>query len=293
MMSRHRTIGVVSAAVVVTLLAAGGIYLRGTTTPVPVEDAVRAFRAATPVPETVEDGNSVRPNDGVDAAAPVGKNSVAQVPATATSETTAPTRRPPIAEGVYVYRTSGHDEVDTLGGSRHDYPSETTVTVRHEGSCSNVRWDVLRERWDERKTCDRGDRVDLVALTAYHEFFRKGDVREFRCEGTFDRPGAKPGDVWTNRCAGSDQVSTTTIRAVGHETLTIDGRPVEAARLSLDIDVQGEQKGHAQADLWRSIGTGLLLKEKRAHDSEGGSAVGPVKYSERYEITLASLSPRT
>jgi hypothetical protein len=51
--------------------------------------------------------------------------------------------------GVYVYASRGFDSVDALTGARHDYPAQTTVTVTTEGCGVRVRWNTVRERWDE------------------------------------------------------------------------------------------------------------------------------------------------
>ncbi|HEX7096593.1 MAG TPA: hypothetical protein VF183_11965, partial [Acidimicrobiales bacterium] len=51
-----------------------------------------------------------------------------------------------VTPGVYVYRTSGSERVDALGGSTHDYPEQTTITVTHDEPCARLRWDALSQR---------------------------------------------------------------------------------------------------------------------------------------------------
>ncbi len=47
------------------------------------------------------------------------------------------------------------EEVDALVGSRHAYPSESTITVRPGGCGVLMRWDVLEERSLAALACRR------------------------------------------------------------------------------------------------------------------------------------------
>src|SRR5882672_2094083 len=75
------------------------------------------------------------------------------------------------SEGVYVYATTGRENVDILGGTQHDYPSETTITVRHEGCGMRDRWDALQGRWDARHYCAAEQGLAIRDVIQHHEFY--------------------------------------------------------------------------------------------------------------------------
>jgi hypothetical protein len=199
---------------------------------------------------------------------------------------------PPV--GVYVYTTTGEDDVDVLGGSRHDYPAQTTITVRHAGCGLTERWDVLKERWDERESCRSGQGDLLRRVTSYHEFFRHGDERTLRCDGFTSPAGVKPGASWISKCRTDTMSATTTLRAIGFETVDVGGKHLRALHIRADTKLSGEQQGGSHRDVWGSQDNGLVLLERATVDSDSTQPVfGKTHYHERYEIKLTSTTPRT
>ena len=177
MVSRRSGIAVAVAGVLILVLAAGFLYLRGGSTPVSVDSAVRQFRTqphlTTLAPSVTA---AVKPAGARRSVAATG---TALAPASRTVAVRAAAGRPSVPEGVYVYATTGEDDVDVLGGSRHVYPDRTTITVRHAGCGLVEHWDVLKERWDERESCHSSGGDLLHRLSSYHEFFRHGDLKNF------------------------------------------------------------------------------------------------------------------
>lgn len=203
------------------------------------------------------------------------------------------TGRPRPPEGVYVYATKGGDEVDVLGGSRHTYPSETTVTIRHAGCGLIERWDVLDERWDERETCRTQKGDALKRFTSFHEFFRHADERTYDCEAMAYPAGAKPGDTWKGRCVSGESVVHQTGRAIGFETLVVDGARISALRVRVDVKLTGEQEGGGFREVWGDRATGLSIRERGTTTSYSMQPVfGRTRYHESFEIRLKSLDPR-
>lgn len=288
-MSKRSSIVTGISAALVLFLAAGSIYLRGGSTPVPLTDAVERYRSATPLPQ----------------AATKQERSTAQRERerpTTESETVDPTSDEPIAdparplppEGVYAYATEGHDEVDILGGNRHTYPDETTITVRQAGCGTIERWDALDERWDERESCHEEGGDTLARVTSYHEFFRHGDERTLVCDGYTYPSGAQPGDSWTTTCETPNTKAVTALRAVEFEGVEVGGRTVRTLHVRADTVLSGEQKGESHRDVWGSSENGIVLKETAMIESESVQpGFGTVTYTESYEIRLKSLQPKT
>ena len=175
------------------------LLLRNRTTVIPVEDTVTKFRDA---------GTS-----------------------TAVSGLPAP--------GVYVYDTKGTERVDALGGGKHEYPRETTLTVTVAGSCATSRWDALQQRWDEYGVCLDGKTQHARNFAIYHNFFLKSDFRDYICSGdsVFLPADRNPGATWTARCVAGDATSTNHGRILGIEPIEIGGESVDALHVRLDTDL--------------------------------------------------------
>ena len=288
--------------VVVAGVAAGG-YLWITSDPaepVDVDDVVADYRASTtaasaPAPVTA------RPTTMASAPA-----TTASAPAP-TDVSTRPTSSAPVERsdptpGVYVYDTTGRESVDALGGSAHEYPAETTITLRQQGGegCVRARWEALRQRWDEELRCPHPDGWSLDAKTVYHSFFRQSEKRSFDCEPDEVYLPADPAPelALSARCtsAGGAKSGRSTEgwrgRTVGMETLKIDGRTVDTFHVRYQVAIGGESTGRADIDRWYSLeAPTLLVRELRTGRTTSETVIGAVHYEERYELLLRSLEP--
>jgi hypothetical protein len=209
-----------------------------------------------------------------------------------------------VGPGVYVYATTGSEEVDALGGSAHDYPAETTmsVTVAPAG-CVTIRWDALRQRWDSRTVCpDAVGGWTLQDETLFHSFFRQDETRTYACEpGAVEVPAdLASGATFTSRCdsEGSGQSgstgSRTTGTVIGIEEVEIAGEPRPAVHLRYTSTVIGETEGEATVDRWLSLeAMPLVLREVAEGHTNSDTVIGTVTYEESYEIVLNSQEPRT
>ncbi|MCI0636059.1 MAG: hypothetical protein L0206_19410, partial [Actinobacteria bacterium] len=269
-------------------LAGGFVYLRGGSTPVPVNSAVERFRERSQVPVQLEEE---RPAAAGTEAAP-GSRTLVRAP-TSMEVSTDSGVRPRPAEGVYVYATTGGDEVDVLGGSRHTYPAQTTVTVRHAGCGLVERWDGLEERWDEREYCQVTGGEALKRTTSYHEFFGHADQRTLHCSGFAFPAGFEPGGTWSSRCASENTTATSTLTAVAWEDVDVGGVPVRTMHVHVETKLTGEQVGTSVRDVWGSSETGLLIRERSTLTSHSNQPVfGRTRYHEAYDNRLMSLEPR-
>lgn len=294
----------IGLALLVVVAAGGFAYLRGGSTPVGVDAAVERFHehverpsatsAATAEPPSGPSKTEPEAEAEPEAEEVPSATGGAEAPGTAPSAASAPDRPVP-DEGVYVYATEGGEEVDVFGGTRHDYPEETTITVRHDDCGLLERWDAIEERWSERLTCPTEAGEELRWTKSYHEFYRQGDVRELVCEpGTLARPATnEAGTTWTGRCTSDNTETTITGRIVGEETLSVAGEPVRTLHVRIDAEVTGSQNGHSRADVWGDFETGLVVREVSSTSTRGTEPViGEVHYQESYELELTSLHPR-
>jgi hypothetical protein len=282
------------ANIVVLGAAMGLVYLRSVR-PLSIDETVRRFRdtrtseAHTAVPTTPPSLATEHP-----VARRVSPSPKASQKETASRAPRLPDAQSFPSEGVYIYATSGAEQVNIPGG-RHDYPESTTITVRHAGCGVINRWDALVERWDERETCPSAEGEQLRSFTSYHEFFRHGERLTYRCSPTsLARPlTAHAGERWTGACESNDSTATFQGLVIGRERLSVDGIQVQTVRIRVDTSVTGNTTGSNVHEDWFLPETGLLVRETSTTDAEVRGPFGTVRYSEHYELALTSLTPRT
>lgn len=287
-MTRRSGIASLIAAVSVILLAVGVVNLRGGSTPVGVGSAVERFRKQRPIVLSEEPSATPASSE-----APTIAETETRSAAIDAQVTSAMGVRPLPAEGVYIYATTGGDEVDVLGGSRHEYPSETTVTIRHAGCGLLERWDALEERWDERESCRSSDGDRLKRTTSYHEFFGRADERTLHCTGYTFAAAFGPGSKWSSRCASDTTAVSLSLQAIGWEVVEVSGQRVRTLHVRVEGRLTGEQDGSLVRDVWGSAGTGIVVQERSTLTSYSNQPVfGRTRYHEAYENRLTSLEPR-
>ena len=198
-----------------------------------------------------------------------------------------------IEEGVYAFTTEGYEATNALGGARHDYPTETPVTMRRTACGWTQRWQPLAERWDESELCRTDTGMDVRRFTTYHEFFQKSQQQQFDCPpgSSVHQRDAGPGATWAWRCVSGPSAIDTVVTVVGPEVVVVEGREIPATRVHYESTMTGANRGSQKQDRWiRS--DGLNLRIKTDIDTEADSPFGPVHYEEHYVITIASLTPR-
>ena len=288
----------IALGVVIVLVDAGILAARSRdqAKPLSAADAVTRFRSTARTPTTPSTTTSLVPvtSTTVRTASPLARSG-GRSPVAPSAAAPPPAPLPLPAEGVYVYTTTGGERVDILGGAHHDYPGETTITVRHAPCGTDERWQPLRERWDARRLCmtDRGEAVR--AVTQHHEFFGRADERTFVCDaGAINNPrDPRPGATWTTVCRSDDAVGTTRVRAVGFEELVIGGARVRTFHFHSVTDVRGSSPGTQEYDDWMVVSTSLLVRRISTTDARAASPIGTAHYQEHYELKLTSLKPRT
>ncbi len=276
-------LGIVVALVVLTAVALRVIWLHDRSRPVGVDVALGRYR------------------DQAAHASTTASPSPATSPPTRPAEQRqdAPITPPPVAalpaQGVYRYRTSGSESIDALDGARHDYPSETTMTVAPDGCGVVLRWEPLRERHDEWALCVGDEGIDLrPTAQQYHEFFSQPNAEVVAC----DRPvtlvpsgGARLGPVSQTCTLGGDPwLPTWEVLERGRRR--VDGTPVEVVHVRMTIADDDEFFEHTTVD-WYLDDRGLPVAVTARKTSSSPSPIGAVRYDEAYTLELISPIPRT
>jgi hypothetical protein len=194
--------------------------------------------------------------------------------------------------GVYSFATSGFEEIDALGGARHEYPPETFVTISAIECGFLVRWDGLEERWTEWELCSTDAGFELASLTSFHRWFGQSNLEPYACEaGALLIPENADADVITFVCSLEPTVETYTREVVGIEEIEVAGTTAAAMHVRLHSVIEGNTEGIATLDLWWLEGAPLPVRFVIERDNVTDAAVGEVAYTERFEITAASLFP--
>ncbi|MEY2477602.1 MAG: hypothetical protein QOG87_2917 [Actinomycetota bacterium] len=213
--------------------------------------------------------------------------------ATTAAATPAPFRLP--VQGVYAYRTQGHETV-SMGGGRHDYPERTFATVRAKGGCDwELEHRVLEEHIERRLQCsgpgqltEKDERVDIT-------FFGQKNTAYYRCDPplVLAQAGDQPGAKRTGTCRADDGQAVLTTTFVGRERLTIGGVAVDAIRVRMEGVVSGRAEGTSFSDTWAHPDTGLMLKSIRKVDTRAKAFGTTVDYREEATYELEKLEPAT
>lgn len=197
----------------------------------------------------------------------------------------------PIPPGVYVYETSGEELISALGGIRHAYPAESTITVAGGGCGVTLRWDVLETRWNEFELCDGARRIG--SWRESHQFVGRDDTSSWACsEAAWLPADPEPRAESPYRCETSDTRAEGTTRVVGRKSLQVDGLAIETVHLRTEADESGEARGRAVEDRWLEAGTGLPVRIVYSVRTANASPIGDVIFEESYTLRLVSLEPR-
>lgn len=265
------------ATVVVGALLGGAVVvsrllLNDTARMVDADEAVERFRTQTTVAPTV-----------TPTSAPAAATTTAAVALATTPEA-----------GVYRYATTGIETIDSLGGTEHAYPAETTLTVTPDGCGVLLRWDLLKERYEEFRLCVTAEGIELQPTSAaYHEFFGVGQRQEIGCDREVlvvptDRT---PREVVPLACTIDDQLWLPEWEVVGREVLTVAGRSLDTTHVRMRIADEDQYWERTVVEWWL-YDNGLPVRMTTAKESKSPSdLVGDVIYTEQYTADLVSLEP--
>ena len=267
------SVGVVVAAVTVWIVWSVG--WRDTATPITPSQAAANAVATTGVEDNDVPGTASDGADIVTTAPPV----------------TFVAGNDPGGPGLYTYATVGFEEVDALGGARHDYPEQTFMTVQEGGCGLVVRWTALEERWDEQELCPVDSGMAVARYHSYHEWFGRSDLQEFACGPAI--AAAVPAGVgtWSYECSNADRTERFEVEGIGNDTLDVSGAEVPVFHVRVTSTLTGQSEGQAQVETWYLEGSTLVVRRIVTRSSVSDSLIGSVAYNEACEINLTSAAP--
>ncbi|MFM7686449.1 MAG: hypothetical protein ACKPDI_11070 [Actinomycetota bacterium] len=196
--------------------------------------------------------------------------------------------------GVYRVTTAGSESVDILGGATHAYPTETTLTVTPDGCGVRLRWDLLKERFEEWVLCGTPEGVQLhTDFVFYHEFFGTGEKEAVRCDVpvlVVPADGA-PRPPVALACAKRGETWRPVWQVMGTEQRPFEGKEIRVTHVRMTIEDNDNYFERVQQDWWLDD-TGLPFDMVATKTSKTPTdIVGDVVYSEQYSVSLASATP--
>lgn len=218
-----------------------------------------------------------------------GRVTVAEAARALTSETNASSDGP--RRGVYIYATTGSEEIDALLSPRHVYPSETTVAVAGTACGWRERWAPLEGRSTERELCLVDGELVLRRYREIHTFLANEDVRDYVCdENARLVPTEREGSARsTFACDAGHTRETWTggvIARAGHPAVAGD-----VLHLRFETTLSGRTSGTSVKELWLRESDGLVVRERVFNESATSTAIGDVAYRESYALELKSVTP--
>ncbi|HNJ97404.1 MAG TPA: hypothetical protein PLV13_04730 [Ilumatobacteraceae bacterium] len=209
---------------------------------------------------------------------------------------TAPTKAAALPDpGVYLYRTTGFESIDAVGGSRHDYPDQTTITVVRQGCGVMLTWDALQERRDMWNLCVEDDGIALTTEgLAFHQFFGQSRTEELTCDRTVllvPDDGTPRSPVQLSCLLGENQWAPAW-EVMGYDRLTVGTEIVPVRHVQMVVADNDEYWEHVVVD-WYLDENGLPVKVQAVKQSLSDTAYGDVEYNEVYTLELLSRTPLT
>ncbi len=194
-------------------------------------------------------------------------------------------------DGVYVYDTTGTEQVDVLGGDSHEYPAETAMTVMTEGCGVRTTWAPLDGRSETMLLCLRNGGAVLRETTTVHSFFRQSQATPYVCEPEVWWVPPDGVSEWSGQCTSSDRTTDRVARVVATDSFVVDGEARDAVHVRYTDTLAGASTGTVTGDLWLDRRTGLILRQRLRVDSRNDTVVGEVVFIEELELSLRSLEP--
>jgi hypothetical protein len=193
------------------------------------------------------------------------------------------------AEGVYRYRTEGHEGF--VGIFDREFPPTSHRTIVHTGpttwsdhtifSEERESWSSFEFRPGKRLVHSQRNRIEFAGF-------------EQDKTATFDPPIVSSmypwelGKTWRGEFSGPTY-GTYEVRTIHRENILVGGERLHAWADRLQVELHGEIEGKADVTRWLSPEYGLTLREEYRADAW----LGPVHYIAEWSVTLASVEPTT
>ncbi len=199
-------------------------------------------------------------------------------------------------QGVYAYATTGGEQTQLLGTSKHDYPATTTIAIRATDCGFAQTWTALDKRVESWSLCTEPDGLRPQTFRDVHSFYGRDDDRTYRCSGDGVFPLKPGGGEQTFTCTTDSTTRTDHVRAVGREPLSVGGTTVDTIHLRDRYTLSGSTTTDSPgtSDWWLDPQTGLPIRIRVSVKDASDTPIGKqAQYAEAYDLKLQSLEPQS
>jgi hypothetical protein len=158
-----------------------------------------------------------------------------------------------------------------------------------------LRWDALKERWDQWHLCATPEGVELETDgIQYHEFFGQPDNEAVACQAPVMLVPATPTEMAPQQqtCTLADDPWLPRWKGLERVSRTGDGQQVDVHHVQMKIEDDDQYWEHTTVDWYLAL-DGLPLQVIATKSSSSPSPVGAVQYDEHFQLDLESLTPLT
>jgi hypothetical protein len=195
--------------------------------------------------------------------------------------------------GVYVYATKGTESIDALGGARHTYPRETSITVTETPCGLKLRWAALQGRSTVWTFCTTGSgATKLVRSDERHSFFGRHDRTTYSCTGRVLAPVGRKSRSRSFECRSEHNTEIGRATVLGHPALEVRGDHVRTVHVRTSLELHGNDGGTETTDWWLDPSTSIPLRIELQSRTSRPMFVGTVHYHEDFALRLLSLEPK-
>ena len=234
--------------------------------------------------------------------APGSTPSVALVPSGATTEKQGPAKKAekaepepwpvmPVvvrpAEGVYSYRTDGHEGFE--GIFDREFPPTSYRTIVHTAPSTwsdHTIFSEERESWNSFEFGQAQRRVRFQRNRIKFAAYERDETVTFNPPLLSTMYPWELGRTWRGTFSG-ETYGSFEARTARREYVTVGAERVRAWADRLDVVLHGRIEGEVTATRWLSPDHGLTLREEYRADAW----LGPIHYIAEWSVTLRSLRP--
>ena len=291
----------IGAAVVLEFgLGIGAAVLLQPPAPITVGQAVSAFRAhsATAKITTHHPIRTIAESSEV----PTGTTAVRTPSATSAKEVVPVAGTAPVAlglvtaqPGVYVYDTTGQEQVDQPNKTTHTYPHSTTVTASGSPCDASLLWQPIEGRSLEITGCYDHGAFRVTGMSTTQTFFGYRTRAVYTCPGkNIAMPAAPKADTsWHFACDSARSHAAIAVTVIGTEARTVENTTLQTWHVRFDTNLTGATRGTENYDFWFSSRDALPIAINSATDVMQDTSFGSVHYVESFALALAQLHPHT
>ena len=195
-------------------------------------------------------------------------------------------------EGVYVYATTGGESVDALGGARHHYPAQTSITARRVACGLELDWASLQGRTTTWTLCSTDAGIELRGSDERHKFFWQSDRTTYVCAGAVLIPAGEAAAAgYDFTCTAPNAAETGRAELIGPETIAVGDATVATIHARTVGIISGVNHGAETADWWLDTASALPVRIVLKSRTSRNTIVGLTHYNEDADLRLLSLTP--